>query len=323
MPRLDAEHHRLLYKVARAYYTDGMTQQQIAKQLALSRPKVSRLLKEAREVKVVTITVVPPPGGAPELERELEEMYHLKEVSVVPVGDPGDSASVARELAPAAAECLVRSLSGQEVVGTAWGRTIRAMVDALPSRTWPDMMIVQLNGGLGPVGDLEHSTDLARRMAQKLSAQLRLLPAPGIVSTRSASQALRSDAQIAGTLALAAKADVAIVGLGVPTPDSVLLRDGTIVSQEDLRQLQESGAVGDVGLRFVDAHGAPLDLEINERIIGLSLEQIKRIPRVIGVAGGEEKHEIILAALRGEILDVLVTDHATARALLAEREGEE
>ena len=75
--------------------------------------------------------------------------------------------------------------------------------------------------------------------------------------------------------------------------------------------------VGDVGLRFVDASGSPLDLEINERIIGLSLEQIKRIPRVIGVAGGEEKQKIILAALRGEILDALITDDATARALLA------
>jgi DNA-binding transcriptional regulator LsrR (DeoR family) len=253
-----------------------------------------------------------------DLELDLEKKYHLREVSVVAVSDPKNPASAALELAPAAAACLVRCLSGHEVVGTTWGRTIRAMVDALPSRSWPDLTIAQLSGGLGPVGDLEHSTDVAQRMAQKLNARLRLLPAPGIVSTKAAAQALWSDSQIAGTLELAARADVAVVGLGIPAPDSVLLRDGTIVTQEDLRDILEAGAVGDIGLRFVDASGMPLDLELNERIIGLSLDQIRRIPYVIGVAAGEAKRDIIRAALRGEILDALVTDLATAEALLAE-----
>jgi DNA-binding transcriptional regulator LsrR (DeoR family) len=131
--------------------------------------------------------------------------------------------------------------------------------------------------------------------------------------------ALKSDAQIAAVLKLAAEADVALVGLGAPTPHSIVLRTGTILSSEDLERLQELGAVGDIALRYMDIDGDPINLEINERIIGLTLEQIRRIPRVIGIAGGMAKHEIIRAALHGKFLDVLVTDLATAETLLAHR----
>ena len=103
---------------------------------------------------------------------------------------------------------------------------------------------------------------------------------------REMAEALKSDAQIATVLRLAAGADVALVGLGAPTPHSIVLRTGTILSNEDLERLQELGAVGDIALRYMDRDGNPIDLEINERIIGLTLEQIRNIPRVIGIAGG-------------------------------------
>ena len=119
-------------------------------------------------------------------------------------------------------------------------------------------------------------------------------------------------------LTLAAQADIALVGLGIPSPDTILLRDGMILTQADLAILEEIGAIGDIGLRYMDADGSPLELEINERLIGLTLDQIKAIPRVIGVAGGKAKYQVIRAALQGEILDVLITDHATAQKLLGE-----
>lgn len=310
--------HRLLYRIAQSYYLDGMTQQQIATRFSLSRPKVSRLLRKARDERIVNITLVPPTGGMADLERELEHRYSLEEAVIVTVSDPRSSTGVARELGPAAAQCLVRCISGKEIVGVTWGTTILAMVDALPFKSWSDVTVVQMLGGLGPVDALEHSTALAQRIAQRFNARLRLLPAPGIVSTRAAAQALRSDSQIADTLALAARADVAVVGLGVPLPGSVLLRDGAIIDENELECLRGAGAVGDIGLRYIDAYGRPVDVEIQERVIGLTIEQIRDIPRVIGVAGGEAKTEVIRAALRGQILDVLVTDHATARALLAE-----
>ena len=308
----------MLYRIAQAYYLDGLTQQQIAQRFGLSRPKISRLLSQARDEKIVNITLVPPSGDTADLERELEGKYGLAEAVVVSISDPRDLDAVKRELGPAAAECLLRSIRGDEVVGIAWGMSILATVNALPFKSWPNVTIVQLLGGLGPVDELEHSTELARTLAQRLNARLRLMPAPGIVSTQAAAQALRSDTQIAETLTLAAQADIALVGLGIPSPDSILLRDGMILTQADLAILEETGAVGDIGLRYMDADGSPLELEINERLIGLTLDQIKAIPRVIGVAGGKAKYQVIRAALQGEILDVLITDHATAQKLLGE-----
>lgn len=313
---LELDEHRLLYRIAQAYYSDGQTQQQIARRFGLSRPKVSRLLQKARDTRVVQITLVPPSSGLADLEREVEQRYDLEEVVLVASSNPDDSDLVALELGPAAADCLLRSLSEGDVVGLAWGRSLLAMVDALPMHPVTDVTVVQLSGGLGPVGALEHSTELARRMAQKLDARLRLMPAPGIVSSEAAAQALRADYQISEVLRLAAAADIAVVGLGVPTPDSVLLRDGNIVAPEDLASLEASGAVGDLALRYVDGAGQPVALEMNERIIGLTLAQIGAIPRVIGIAGGTAKRDIVRAALRAGILDVLVTDQRTAAELL-------
>ncbi len=314
---ISSEQHRLLYRIAQSYYVDGLTQKQIANRFGLSRPKVSRMLQSGRDSGIISISLLPPPNGMADLEHRLERRFGLQEAVVVPVSDPAHHPTVVRELGPAAAECLNRCISGDEVIATAWGTSILAMVDALSYRSWPGVTVVQLLGGLGPVDTLEHSAELTQHLARKLGARLRLLPAPGIVASRQMAEALKSDAQISAVLDLAAGADVALVGLGVPTPFSIVLRTGTILSRQDLERLQELGAVGDIALRYLDRDGNPLGLEIDERIIGLTIEQIRQIPRVIGIAGGTAKYAMIRAALRGEILDVLVTDLVTAETLLA------
>jgi len=275
-------------------------------------------LQKAKHEGIISIDLVAPPNGLADLEHKLENRYGLDEAIVVLVSDPQDLASVKRELGPAAAEWLVRAISGDEIVAIAWGMSILAMVDALPFQSWPDVTIVQMMGGLGPVDKEEHSYKLAMRVARKFNAGLHLLQAPGVVSTRTTARALKSDRQIADTLALAAKADIAIVGLGLLSPDTLLLREGTILAPREVDTLKDAQAVGDIALRYFDADGVPINLDINERTIGLTLEQIKKIPCVMGIAGGEVKFEVIRAALRGRILDVLVTDDATAQALLAE-----
>ncbi len=317
--QISPQHHRLLYRIAQAYYIDGHTQLEIARRFGLSRPKVSRLLQQARDVHVVNISLVPPSEGAADLEHDLEAAYGLEEVVLVDVDRPEEADLVARDLGPAAAECLLRCLKRSSVVAMAWGRTLWATVAALPERTMPDVTLVQLTGGLGPVDALEHSTELIRRAAQKLNAKLCLLPAPGIVSTYEAARALRQDHQVSEVLKLAARADIAVVGLGVPTCDSVLLKDGTILTADDLQILEANGAVGDIALRYIDTRGRTVSLEtLNRRIIGLTLDEIRHIPRVIGVGGGTAKHEVVEAALQSGLLDVLVTDRGTAEAVLSE-----
>ena len=318
---LDDNIHRLLYKLAQAYYVDGLTQQEIASRFGISRPKVSRMLQQGRKEGVININLVPPPSGTADLERALEHTFGLEEAVVVTVNDVDDQSDVARNLGPAAAETFIRCVHGNEVVGLTWGTYMLHTVHALPVKFFPDVTVVQILGGLGPVGEMEHSTELVQLAAKRLNARLRLLPAPGIVASREAFDALKSDNQISETLALGVRSDIVLVGLGLPSQDSILVRDGKIITQKDLTLVKEAGGVGDVVLRYINAMGEPINLEINDRIIGLTLEQIKAVPRVIAVAGGRAKYALIRAALRGHIMNVLVTDHATAENLLEEADG--
>jgi DNA-binding transcriptional regulator LsrR (DeoR family) len=310
----DLDRKKLLYKIAKAYYEDGLTQEQIGKRLGLSRIKVSRMLQRAREAKVVQITVVPPLASNADLERRLEAEYGLDEAIVISPSSQ-DTPTVVRELGPAAVDCLVRSLQGDEVLGLTWGSTMLSVVDALPAQNWPAMRVVQMLGGLGRPDAEVYGADLARRAAEAFGAKLRLVPAPGIVASKMVRDALLADPQISSTLELGAGADVALVGIGRPTPGSVVLQSG-ILGEEELARLHAQGAVGDIALRFFDADGCPVDHEINDRIIGVDLDQIRDIPRVVGVAGGAEKHQVIRGALRGKLIDVLVTDEGNALRLL-------
>lgn len=305
---------KLLYKLAKAYYEDQLTQGQIGKRFGLSRIKVSRLLQQARDEKIIQITITPPPNSNAELERELEARYGLDEVVIV--SPPGyDNLTIVQEIGPAAADCLFRSLQDSEVLGLSWGTTLLATVNALPVQNWPHMKVVQMLGGLGRPESETYGADLVVQIAQAFGAKPRMIPAPGIVSSKLVRDALLTDPQISDTLALVAKADVALVGIGKPIPGSVVMESG-ILTEKEFEQLQACGAVGDIALRFFDANGQAIDHEINDRIIGLDLAQIKRIPRVIGAAGGADKFEVIRAALRGKLISVLATDDKTAIRLL-------
>jgi DNA-binding transcriptional regulator LsrR (DeoR family) len=318
----DSEHYKLLYKVAQAYYEDNLTQEQIGQRFGLSRIKISRLLSQARQEKIIQITLAAPRDGYVEMERELETRFGLNEVLIACPAD-NSSAAIRTALGEASANCLMRTLRGDEVVALTWGNTLLAVVDALqsatgaPIRDWSGMRIVQSLGGLGsPEADI-YSAGLVHRLARTFGAKALILAAPGIVSSPAIRDALLTDPQISSTLSLAARADIALMGIGQPTPQSVVMQSNILPSVE-FAHLQSLGVVGDIGLRFFDANGNLIEHEINQRILGLTLDQIKTIPRVIGVSGGPEKFEVIRAALRGKLLDVLITDFDNARRLLTE-----
>lgn len=313
---LDNNSRKLLYKIAISYYEDGLTQKQIGKRFGLSRIKVSRLLRQAREQKVVQINIAPSNSSHAELERALASKYNLDEViTTTPPNYTGSG--IARSLAHLVVESLLRSVQGKGVIAITWGTTLNAVIDFLPATNWPNVRIVQSLGGLSSPEAEINGVDLVRRMAQTLGARPLLLSAPGLVANKSIRDALLMDPNISNTLQIAAKADIALVGIGVFSPESVIIQNN-ILSNSDIERLKAKGAVGDIGMRFYNSQGEKVDDQIDERIIGLDLEQFKRIKRVIGVAGGDSKYEAIHAALKGKLIDVLVTDDRTAARLLDE-----
>ena len=310
----NTQDRKLLYKVAKAYYEDNLTQQQIAGRFGISRVKVSRVLSRARDIGIVQISINPPESSNADLEREIEARYALKEAIVVTAADPNASAVVA-ELGLVGARYLVRRLQGHEVVAISWGSTLLSVVDALPSASFPDVRVVQMIGGLGELEAKVHGSELVRRMAQAFGARPRLLHAPGIVKNRSVRDALVSDSQVADTLELAAQAHIALVGLGELRKGSTLLEAGVLAAAQ-IQELRARGAVGDVALRFFDEKGVEVLSKTDAQIVGLDMAAIKKIPCVIGVAGGDSKIKVVRAVLTAGLIDVLITDDRVAVSLL-------
>jgi DNA-binding transcriptional regulator LsrR (DeoR family) len=170
-------------------------------------------------------------------------------------------------------------------------------------------------GGLGSSEADMYGADLTIRMAQSFGAKARLLSAPGIVPTKEICDALLQDQQIKETLKLGCSSDIALIGLGRPSPSSPVIQSGILTSSE-LEELETQGAVGDIGLHFMDGDGCAIENEINDRIIGLKIEEYKNIKKLVGIAAGPEKFEVVKAALNGNYLKVLITDVKIGQKLL-------
>jgi DNA-binding transcriptional regulator LsrR (DeoR family) len=308
-----------MYKVSNLYYEQGLNQEEIKVKLHISRSKVSRLLNQARQIGVVQITVHPPHGFNHALEQELETRFSLKEAIVVEVNDPASSDIISRELGIAAAGYFSRICIPGQTIGISWGTTLNQMVLALQQNRVPNTHLVQLIGGLGKPESEVHATDLCHRLARQLNSRLTLLPAPGIVENHRTKEILLSDGYVRKALDLFSEIDLAYVGIGAPTLDSVVMRDGSILTERDRDILLAKGAVGDIALRFFDSQGKPIISDVDERVIGITLEQLSKIKQVIGVGGGLQKEAAIRGALQGNYIHVLITDHITAQ-LLTEKE---
>jgi DNA-binding transcriptional regulator LsrR (DeoR family) len=309
------EELRLLSKVSKLYYEEGLNQDEIVEKLQLSRSKISRLLKQAREEGIVKITVISPPGIYADVENQIERTFGLHEVIIVEVSEPESQEVVSRELGTAAAAYLQRTVKAKDIIGVSWGSTLKNMVDAVQFNPIPDAHIVQLIGGLGRPESEAHATDLCRRLARLLSCKLTLLPVPGIVANKHIKEVMLMDGYVRKAVELFPHVTVAYVGIGAPTPEALIMRDGTIISKPDFEDLDRHGVVGDSALRFFDIQGKPILSDVDSRVIGITLEQLSKVERVVGVAGGPEKNKAILGALRNGFVDVLITDHLTAKEL--------
>ncbi len=307
---------RLMSKVGKLYYEQGFTQDEIVNLLHLSRSKISRLLHQARENGIVKIAVFPPPGIYSDWEMQLENRFGLKEVIIVENDHLDSAEEVANVLGSAAAFYLKRIVLDGNVIGVAWGNTLSAMVAALLPHQLPQCKIVQIIGGLGKPESEQHATELCRQMARLLACDLILLPAPGIVNSHPSRDVLLSDIYVQRAFSLFSNIDVAFVGIGAPTPDSVVIRGGSIIKPFELQDLLSRGVVGDIALRYFDCNGQPVNSEIDDRVIGIRFDQLGRVKRVVGVAGGKNKRTAILGALRGGLINVLITDHGTAKYIL-------
>ena len=305
--------NRLLIRIAHMYYDENKTQQEIANKLGVSRPSISRLLQKAREEGIVEIKINYE-GSFARLEDTLEKAFGIKEVIITPFDEEGEG--LKRLLAEAAAGFLMRALKDRDIIGVSWGTTLAYVHEYLKNAPKLNVTFVPLVGGVGQTKLDVHSNQIVINLARAFGGDWQLLHAPAIVDSLNVKNTILSDKNTRQVLELAEKSCVALIGVGAPlTPHSTMLETGYF-SEKELEQLKNTGAVCDLCSIFLDKEGRLCPAEINQRVIGISLEKLTKIPLVIGVAGGPDKHEAILAALKGRHLDVLITDEHTGHFLL-------
>ena len=310
---------RLLARVARLYYTDGLRQPEIASRLDLSQARVSRLLKRAEAEGIVRITVTAPSGVFPELEEELQQAYGLKVAFVVDAPGGADNEDrLLQELGAAAAYYLEAVLRSGDIMGiSSWSSSLLATADAMrPLPKLTGVRVVQVLGGVGNPSARLHATRLTPHFADLVNGEAVTLPSPGIAGSAESAQVLREDSYVAATLDLLKDLSLVLVGIGALRPSRLLASSGNVFSREELEELSSEGAVGDICLRFFDAAGHPVAGRLDERVIGIRLDELTVIGRRIAVAGGTRKTAAIRAALRGGWVNTLITDRATAESLL-------
>jgi DNA-binding transcriptional regulator LsrR (DeoR family) len=307
---------RLLAKVARLYYGQGLRQSDITERLNVHQSTVSRLLKRAEKEGIVRITFSMPSGLHPELEDQLQTAFGLREAIVVDAIDSEDQ--IARDLGAAAAFYLETTLKPTDVVGiSSWSASLLAMVEAMrPNPRASGARVVQILGGIGNPGAEVHATHLTRRLANLVSGTATLLPAPGAVGSAEAKRVMLKDRYVQEATALFKSVTLALVGIGAIEPSKLLASSGNVFSPHELKSLSARGAVGDICLRFFDAAGAQVQTPLNDRVISIELAQLKQVRRVVGIAGGKRKTAAIRGALAGGWINMLITDRSTAERLV-------
>jgi len=320
-PSTTPDQLRLTTRVASLYHERGLGQARIAEQLGLSQARVSRLLKQAEQLGIVRITVHVPEGVHAEIEQQLEERYGLDEAVLVEVDDAAlrDDEAMSRALASTVASYLELMVPSFESIGvSSWSSTLLAAVNAMrPIGPGATRSVVQVLGGVGVAGAQRFATRLTERLAQLAKAEPVFMLAPGVVASPAARRVLLADPSCRQAVEHYDQLAAVLMGIGAIPPSRMLRESGNVFTEQDLADLRDAGAVGDVCMRFYDADGRHVPTPFDERVLGIGTEQLRRTRRRVGVAGGERKFEAIRAALRGHWLTTLVTDLHTAQQLLA------
>lgn len=308
------DHQNFLLKIAWLYHIQGLTQDQIAKRVSLSRPTIIRALQQAQEKGLVEIRLTVPLPHTTLLENNLEEAFSqcgLREVIVVDAINNTPQKAVAQ----AASKYLQRILRPKHILGVGWSSTLGYIPEFFTQGQYVPNRIVQLVGSVGNLPGV-NSYEIAWQLGKQLNVPVEYIPTPMIVETTAIRDVLIRDHTISNTLMWASRCNIALVGIGAINPDSTLIQTGYLTHQ-DIQQLADQGSVGDILTRYYDIHGQAFTTTWNDRMIGLNLAQIRKIDNLIAVASGEEKALAVLGALRGGLINTMVVDVALAKQVLS------
>ncbi|OCW60155.1 hypothetical protein HMPREF3167_03670 [Trueperella sp. HMSC08B05] len=300
----------LMFEAAYLYYMEGLTQQAIGTRLGYTRWTIGRLIDEARQTGLVTITINHPRIQTHHLEMQIAEQLGLKRAIVVPSKN-GDGRQV---VARATAQFLM-SRAPIRSLAVAWGRTMTALATALPEHWSPGIRVYQTNGGPTHHGDNEVSSSISA-MARKAPGTAFTLPAPTIIGNPDLGPQLMAEPSITRIFEGAAGADLVVYSPGTVSKESVLVESG-FIPEETIDMLRRKGSVGDILSHYVDADGNPISAQLERRTIAYPLRNLAQAHLSVAVAGEVEKAPAMVAAARAKLAQIFIIDTYTAEAILA------
>ena len=306
----------LKIKIAKLFYQNKMSKIEIGRKLRISRFKVAHYLKEALNEGLVEINIIDDPDSSKDLENMIEKKFKIQQAKIVKTSASYEQTK--KNIGKSAAVLLEDLVHNGDTIGVAWGTTLYEMLNNLSSnKRIRNISVVQLTGGLHQI-EMDYSpVELTRRMAKIFRAKIFQLYVPAIVDNPRTSEVLLSESNIKRTIEMFSSVSIALVGIGsvVPKPSTMLYRDG-FINKIDVESIIKSKAVGDINSYFYDINGKECSTKLDSRTIGINLLQLKQIRYVMGVAGGLNKAEAIYGALKGGIVNIIVTDSETAEKIL-------
>jgi deoxyribonucleoside regulator len=304
-----------LVEVAKHYYLDSMSQSEIAEIYKISRPTVANMLRECREKGIVEIRINDSSPYTSEAGKLLQNSYGLQTVCIVP--NETDYPLTLYKTCLEAAGFLTSILDDRLRIGIGWGTALYHTIRQLPKSGFVDCEVVQLMGGLGASALFYDGAELARILADKLSARFFPVLSPVVVQTRELRDALLNEPGIRETMEKAENLDLALVGLSSDQPeDSVTVKAG-FLSPIEAQRIYDEGSCGHLCGYHYDTDGKFMDIPINNQVVGIGTKSFLNIKRRIGIACGKQKARAIYAALKGGLITDLFTDEFTALQIIS------
>lgn len=308
--------HKLV-KIAHYYYRDGLTQKEIADKLSMSRQNVNRILKRIVEEGIVKIEIVNYMAVNVELERKLERAFGLKDAVII--SDLDDS-SIIERLAQVGASYVHEMLDAKKTFGIGNGRILRNMVEYVKDRH-RDVSVVQIAGGMPytEIDDLidinNQSDEIIIQLSQRIGAVPYFMHVPIFVENSDTKKALMEEQFVKNSFDMLDRCDFAVLSIEGINEDITLFKE-QYLGTSYLSQLINGGAVGNICSRYFDINGTRVHSSLEDRTMVPELEQLKKIPQIIGIGAGKNEQAAILGALRGKLINVLITNIETAQYLL-------
>lgn len=310
---MDSRDRDLLVEIAVMYYLEGKTQTEISKEMFMSRPKVSRMLKKARDLNIVDIKIN---YESDDLNRVVKQIQHRFGVeNVIIVKTLSDENDTNKEIGRAAANELKYHLYDNIKIGMSWGRTVSSMVSAFKPKTLKNIKVIELFGAVEYGEDSQEFLSIGYEFSQKINGTFFPLPAPLYIKDDQTRNNLLENPIINNTLQMIDECDLILTSLGAVGEQTSTRIWNAHVDKETQNELLERGAEGFICAHFFDQDGRFIKHTINDQIIGIKTDSIKQ-KKIMLVAGGMSKCKAIYAILKGGYVNTLVSDDLTLKRIL-------